>query len=86
MRTVATQHTIVFLDRDTVGASLRQPNFPHSYKEYADTPVSCIVDRLRDATIAILNKVPMPDLAGQTACNSGVPVDPGTIWSIPDPP
>jgi glycerate dehydrogenase len=53
------QHTIVFLDRDTVGASLRQPNFPHSYKEYADTPVSCIVDRLRDATIAILNKVPM---------------------------
>jgi glycerate dehydrogenase len=53
------QHTIVFLDRDTVGAPLRQPNFPHSYKEYADTPVSCIVDRLRDATIAILNKVPM---------------------------
>jgi glycerate dehydrogenase len=53
------QHTIVFLDRDTVGAKLRQPNFPHSYQEYADTPVSCIVDRLRDATIAILNKVPM---------------------------
>ena len=53
------QHTIVFLDRDTVGVPLRQPNFPHSYKEYADTPVSCIVDRLRDSTIAILNKVPM---------------------------
>jgi glycerate dehydrogenase len=53
------QHTIVFLDRDTVGAKLRQPNFPHSYTEYADTPVSCIVDRLRNATIAILNKVPM---------------------------
>ncbi len=53
------QHTIVFLDRDTVGAKLRQPNFPHCYTEYADTPVSCIVDRLRNATIAILNKVPM---------------------------
>jgi glycerate dehydrogenase len=53
------QHTIVFLDRDTVGAPLRQPNFPHSYKEYPETPVACIVDRLRDATIAILNKVPM---------------------------
>src|SRR5262249_51232101 len=53
------QHTIVFLDRDTVGAPLRQPNFPHSYKEYADTPGSCIVDRLRDATIAILNTLPM---------------------------
>ena len=53
------QHMIVFLDRDTIGAQLRQPNFPHSYKEYADTPVACIVDRLRDVTIAILNKVPM---------------------------
>ena len=53
------QHTIVFLDRDTVGAPLRQPNFPHTYKEYAETPVSGIVPRLRDATIAILNKVPM---------------------------
>jgi glycerate dehydrogenase len=53
------QHTIVFLDRNTIGAPLRQPNFPHSYQEYADTPVSCIVDRLSEATIAILNKVPM---------------------------
>src|SRR5262249_18560152 len=60
------QHMIVFLDRDTVGVPLRQPNFPHSYKEYADTPVSCIVDRLRDSTIAILNKVPMsPERLGQ---------------------
>jgi len=53
------QHTIVFLDRDTVGVQLRQPNFPHSYQEYAVTPADCIVERLRDATIAILNKVPM---------------------------
>ena len=53
------QHTIVFLDRDTVGARLRRPNFPHSYQEYAATPADCIVDRLKDATIAILNKVPM---------------------------
>src|SRR5215472_3950800 len=53
------QHMIVFLDRDTVGVPLRQPNFSHSYKEYADTPIACIVDRLRDATIAILTKVPM---------------------------
>jgi glycerate dehydrogenase len=53
------QHRIVFLDRDTVGAQLRQPDFPHSYKEYADTPVDRIIERLKDATIAILNKVPM---------------------------
>jgi glycerate dehydrogenase len=50
------QHTIVFLDRDTVGAQLRQPNFPQSYQEYAVTPADCIVERLKDATIAILNK------------------------------
>src|ERR1051325_11929922 len=53
------QHSIVFLDRDTVGVELRQPTFPHCYREYAVTTVDCIVDRLRDATIAILNKVPM---------------------------
>jgi glycerate dehydrogenase len=53
------QHRIVFLDRDTVGVELRQPNFPHSFQEYAVTPADCIVDRLKDATIAVLNKVPM---------------------------
>jgi len=53
------QHTIVFLDRNTLGAELRQPNFPHSYQEYCVTPADRIVGRLKDATIAILNKVPM---------------------------
>ena len=37
----------------------RPPSFPHSYKEYAVTAVGEIVDRLKDATIAIINKVPM---------------------------
>ena len=36
------------------------PNFPHSYKEYQSTwTPEEIVDRLKDATIAIINKVPM---------------------------
>jgi len=55
----AVQHSIVFLDRSTVEAKLREPNFPHSYKEYAVTAPSEIVDRLRGTTIAIINKVPM---------------------------
>jgi glycerate dehydrogenase len=55
----AVQHSIVFLDRSTLEANLRTPNFPHSYKEYAVTTVDEIVPRLRDATIAIINKVPM---------------------------
>jgi glycerate dehydrogenase len=53
------QHSIVFLDRSTLEAKLRAPNFPHSYKEYAVTAVNEIVDRLRGTTIAIINKVPM---------------------------
>lgn len=54
------QHAIVFLDRESVGANVRKPDFPHSYKEYEATWTSEeIIDRLKDATIAIINKVPM---------------------------
>ena len=53
------KHSIVFLDRGTLGADLRAPGFPHSYQEYAATPAQLVAERLRDATIAIINKVPM---------------------------
>ena len=54
------QHAIVFLDRESVDANVREPNFPHSYKEYDSTwTKEEIVGRLKDATIAIINKVPM---------------------------
>ena len=54
------QHQIVFLDRESVGANVRKPEFPHSYKEYEATwTPEEIVERLKDATIAIINKVPM---------------------------
>ena len=54
------QHAIVFLDRESVDANVRKPNFPHSYKEYDSTwTKEEIVDRLKDASIAIINKVPM---------------------------
>lgn len=53
------QHSIVFLDRSTLEANLRKPDFPHSYKEYSVTSPDQIVERLKDATIAIINKVPM---------------------------
>ena len=52
-------HSIVFLDRSTLEANLRTPNFPHSYKEYAVTSADEIADRLANATIAIINKVPL---------------------------
>ncbi len=54
------QHAIVFLDRESVDAKVRKPNFPHSYKEYQSTWTHDeIVERLKDADIAIINKVPM---------------------------
>ncbi|MGI8725825.1 MAG: D-2-hydroxyacid dehydrogenase [Methyloceanibacter sp.] len=54
------EHAIVFLDRESVDANVRRPNFPHTYKEYDSTwTPEEIVDRLKDATIAIINKVPM---------------------------
>jgi glycerate dehydrogenase len=54
------EHAIVFLDRESVDANVRKPNFPHTYKEYESTwTPDEIVSRLKDATIAIINKVPM---------------------------
>jgi glycerate dehydrogenase len=54
------EHAIVFLDRESVGANVRKPEFPHSYTEYEATwTPDEIVERLKDATIAIINKVPM---------------------------
>jgi glycerate dehydrogenase len=53
------QHTIVFLDRESVDAEVRKPNFPHSYREYPSTSADAVVERLKDATIALINKIPM---------------------------
>jgi len=51
------QHSIVFLDRATLDARMRTPSFPHSYQEHAATGAPEVVERLKDATIAIINKV-----------------------------
>ncbi len=60
MGVTSVQHSIVFLDRESVGADVRKPNFPHSYTEHESTwTPNEIVDRLKDASIAIINKVPM---------------------------
>ena len=40
------KHSIVFLDRGTLGAELRAPGFPHSYQEYAATPAQLVAERL----------------------------------------
>lgn len=52
-------HKIVFLDRETLDANVRKPNFPHEYTEYAQTSPDQLVERLKGATICITNKVPL---------------------------
>lgn len=48
---------IVFLDRSALRAEIRRPQFDHEWQEYPDTAQGQVVDRLRDATIAITDRV-----------------------------
>ncbi len=52
-------HHIVFLDRATLAPEivLRRPAFAHGWTEHAQTAAHEAVERARDATILILNKV-----------------------------
>ena len=50
---------IVFLDSATVVADIRRPGFAHQWEEYQATGADQIVARLKNATIAITNKVPL---------------------------
>ncbi|MDQ3586724.1 MAG: D-2-hydroxyacid dehydrogenase [Acidobacteriota bacterium] len=48
---------IVFLERDALKANVRRPEFPHEWQDYAQTAQEQVVERLRGATIAIMNKL-----------------------------
>lgn len=54
-------HRIVFLDRDSVIATLRRPQFEHSWTDYPATTAAQAGERLRaaGASIAVTNKVPL---------------------------
>ncbi len=54
-------HHIVFLDRDSIKAQIRSPNFKHTYEEYSITSFNQIITRLQHATIAITNKVQLSE-------------------------
>jgi len=54
------QH-VVFLERDSLKARVRRPDFEHSYEEYPCTRGDQVVPRLRPATVAIINKVRLND-------------------------
>lgn len=49
--------TIVFLDRETIRAEFRKPDFEHEWIDYPMTTPDQLPERLKDATIAVTNKV-----------------------------
>lgn len=51
--------SIVFLERNTFNIEFRRPGFPHVWSEFGATALSEIVARLRGASIAICNKLPL---------------------------
>lgn len=52
-------HNIVFLDRDSLQAQVRRPAFAHAWTEYPATAAGDVALRLRGASVAITNKVPL---------------------------
>jgi glycerate dehydrogenase len=52
-------HQVVFLDRQSVKARVRQPACAERYIEHDKTAADQIVERLVGATVAITNKVPL---------------------------
>ena len=60
---------IVFLERNSVKAQIRRPGFEHTYEEYPHTFDRQAVERLRPATIAIINKVQYMCTVAQATIN-----------------
>jgi glycerate dehydrogenase len=50
---------IVFLDRDSLIADVRRPAFAHEWVEHDATSADEVAGRLRGASVAITNKVPL---------------------------
>jgi glycerate dehydrogenase len=48
---------MVFLERNTIRAKFRPPNFAHEWIEYSESAPEQVADRVRDATIVISNKL-----------------------------
>jgi glycerate dehydrogenase len=51
--------TIVFLERGTLRAELRRPAFEHRWTDYDTTRAEEVLERLRGATVAVVNKLPL---------------------------
>ncbi|MBI4754557.1 MAG: D-2-hydroxyacid dehydrogenase [Betaproteobacteria bacterium] len=54
-----TRHHIVFLERDSIRATVRRPDFDHDWTEFPATLPDDTEARLAGASIAIVNKLPI---------------------------
>ena len=48
---------IVFLERSTIQATFRRPNFDHQWIEYSESSAGQVAERVRNANIVISNKL-----------------------------
>lgn len=53
--------SVVFLDRQSLKANVRRPRCAATYVEHDKTTPDQVIERLRDATVVITNKVPLRD-------------------------
>ena len=53
---------IVFIERNTVHANFRRPNFDHEWIEYPESAAEEVPERIRDATIIISNKLSLGEV------------------------
>lgn len=49
-------HKLVFLERDSIKATVRRPAFAHEWTEYASTTPDQVLARLQGASVALINK------------------------------
>src|SRR5438067_9883927 len=50
---------IVFIERNTIQANFRRPDFDHEWIEYPESAAEQVPERIHDATVIISNKLPL---------------------------
>src|SRR5947207_3655056 len=53
---------IIFIERNTIQANFRRPDFGHEWIEYVESTAEEVPERIRDATIIISNKVSLGEV------------------------
>jgi glycerate dehydrogenase len=60
---------IVFIERNTIRANFRRPDFDHEWIEYPESTAEQVPERIRDATVIISNKLSLGEVQLSQAPN-----------------